>query len=142
MRRAEIWAVGRLRQPGLRELCDDYLRRCSSLLKISDREFKDNASLFAALPPRCLLVLLDERGTQATSIAFSHQLSSWMGQDTSLLVFAIGAADGFSAAQRQRADALMALGPMTLAHQLARVVLAEQLYRAVSIIEGAPYHRS
>jgi 23S rRNA (pseudouridine1915-N3)-methyltransferase len=88
-----------------------------------------------------LLVLLDERGKTMDSQAFA----AWFGRertaDRQLIVFALGPADGWSQSSRERADRLLSLGPMTMAHELARVVLAEQLYRAFTILAGHPYHR-
>ncbi|MBW2733948.1 MAG: 23S rRNA (pseudouridine(1915)-N(3))-methyltransferase RlmH [Deltaproteobacteria bacterium] len=142
MRKTRILAVGKLRDRGLRELCDDYYRRCRGRLLIEEQELRDLSALARAVPGRAQLVVLDEGGAQLTSRAFSQRLRAWTesaGQKE--LVFAIGGADGFDAALRQRADTTLSLGMMTLPHQLARVVLAEQLYRAVSILEGSPYHR-
>ncbi|MGC9293045.1 MAG: 23S rRNA (pseudouridine(1915)-N(3))-methyltransferase RlmH [Acidobacteriaceae bacterium] len=94
----------------------------------------------AAGRTRPYLVLLDSRGKQMSSEA----LAAWLGQqqDTGAqrLVFAIGPADGWSEGARQRANLLLSLGPMTLPHGLAAVVLAEQIYRAFSILKGLPYH--
>lgn len=88
-----------------------------------------------------LLVLLDERGPSMDSAAFAAWLGRERASGRQRIVFALGPADGWSAAARQRADRLLSLGPLTLAHELARVVLAEQLYRAFTILAGHPYHR-
>lgn len=142
MRKTRVLAVGKLRERGLRALCDDYYRRCRSRLAIEEQEVRDLAALSRAIPDRAFLVLLDEAGRSMSSRTFAQQLRGWTeGSEQKELVFAIGAADGFDAALKKRADVMLSLGKMTLAHQLARVVLAEQLYRAVSIIEGGPYHR-
>jgi 23S rRNA (pseudouridine1915-N3)-methyltransferase len=85
-------------------------------------------------------ILLDSRGQQYTSEEFSAQLGRIRDEGTQRLVFAIGPADGWSAAARERANLLLSLGRMTLPHQLARVVLAEQVYRALTILAGHPYH--
>jgi 23S rRNA (pseudouridine1915-N3)-methyltransferase len=89
---------------------------------------------------RPYLVLLDSRGRQMGSDA----LAAWLGQQqeagTQRLVFAVGPADGWTDAARQRANLLLSLGPMTLPHGLAAVVLAEQIYRAFTILKGLPYH--
>lgn len=88
-----------------------------------------------------MIVLLDERGKQMASEAFA----SWLGRERDagrqLILFAIGPADGWSAESRKRASLLLSLGPMTMAHELARVVIAEQVYRALTILAGHPYHR-
>lgn len=141
MRRVDILCIGKLRDDGLRALCDDYYRRCAPLLQVTERELRAVDELPRAVPPRSRLVLLDECGELMTSRAFAERLQGWLRAEASRLVFAIGGADGFDEASRARADGLLALGRLTLAHRLARLVLAEQLYRAVSIIGGAPYHR-
>lgn len=86
------------------------------------------------------VILLDERGKPFTSDAFATALGRERDAGRQLIVFAIGPADGWSA-QRPRADLLLSLGPMTLPHELARVVLCEQVYRALTILAGHPYHR-
>jgi 23S rRNA (pseudouridine1915-N3)-methyltransferase len=85
-------------------------------------------------------VLLDGGGRQMSSQAFADWLSARRDQGSQQIVFAIGPADGWSQAARGRAQLLLSLGPMTLAHALARLVMAEQLYRAVTILSGHPYH--
>jgi 23S rRNA (pseudouridine1915-N3)-methyltransferase len=89
-----------------------------------------------------MLVLLDQRGKQMTSATFARWLGRERDEGRQLIVFAIGPADGWSEASRKRAASLLSLGPMTLAHELARVVLCEQIYRALTILAGHPYHRS
>ena len=85
-------------------------------------------------------ILLDSRGQQYTSEEFAAHLGRIRDEGTQRLVLAIGPADGWSAAARQRANLLLSFGRMTLPHQLARVVLAEQVYRALTILAGHPYH--
>jgi len=87
------------------------------------------------------LVLLDERGRQMTSEAFAGWLGKRQEEGVQQIVFAVGPADGWSDAARVRAQLLLSLGPMTLAHPLARLVMAEQIYRALTILSGHPYHR-
>ncbi len=87
-----------------------------------------------------LPVLLDSRGKLLSSEAFAAWISARRDQGAQHIVFAIGPADGWSPAARQRAHLLLSLGPFTLAHALARLVLAEQLYRATTILTGHPYH--
>lgn len=93
------------------------------------------------LPPRCRLVALDERGKQWTTAKFADSITGWMkdGGDTA---FVIGGADGLDANIKNSADEILALSTLTLPHGLARILLAEQLYRAVSLIKGHPYHRA
>lgn len=140
MRCVQVLAVGKLRDPDLRGLCDEYYRRCRAVLRISEREERDTRALAGAIPARGTRVMLDERGQQFTSKQFAERLWLWT-ESSEPVVFVIGGADGLDDALRARGDHLLSLGKMTLAHRLARVVLAEQIYRAVSIQQGAPYHR-
>ena len=89
---------------------------------------------------RRVLVLLDSRGKAMSSDAFATWLRRQREDGAAILAFCIGPPDGWSDAARNRADLLLSLGPMTLPHQLAAAVLAEQIYRAFTIIEGHPYH--
>lgn len=86
------------------------------------------------------LVLMDSRGKALTSEQFAAQLGGWRDAGVQVVVYGIGPADGWSAEARARADAVVSFGPMTLPHELARVVLAEQVYRALTILAGHPYH--
>lgn len=139
MRELTLLAVGKLRDDGLRALCDDYYARCRRRFRVVEREVRDLGALRDAVPRRRQLVLLDERGIQHDSRAFARELARWMSGPHPL-VFAIGGADGFGEL-RGEADSLLSLGSMTFAHRLVRVLFAEQLYRAVSILDGSPYHR-
>ena len=98
------------------------------------------ARIAAALPKDCYRVVLDERGKQWTSGALADNLQHWLaaGRDTALI---IGGADGLAAEIKVRADLMWSLSPLTLPHALVRVLLAEQLYRATSILQNHPYHR-
>lgn len=96
--------------------------------------------LLAALPEGATLLALDERGKSVTTQGLAVMLSEWM-RDASRPVFAIGAADGLAEGVKSRADKLVSLSALTLPHGLVRVVLAEQLYRAWSILARHPYHR-
>ena len=87
-----------------------------------------------------MLLLLDSRGKTMTSEAFAAWLGGRRDDGAQHMVFAVGPASGWSEPARKRADLLLSLGPMTLAHALARLVLAEQLYRAFTILSGHPYH--
>lgn len=94
----------------------------------------------AALPGQAMLVALDEHGRQLTTTELADLLSRWM-QEGAQPCFVIGGADGLDASLKSRADLLLGLSRLTLPHGLARVMLAEQLYRAVSLLKGHPYHR-
>jgi 23S rRNA (pseudouridine1915-N3)-methyltransferase len=141
MRKLELFAVGRLKEAAIREICDDYYKRCRRTLDIREREFRSLQALEAAITPKTFLLLLDERGEQWKSRPFAAQLDQWSQKPGRPLVVAIGGADGFTDRLRNRADKIWGLSKLTFAHRLVRVIVAEQLFRAVSIIEGTPYHR-
>jgi len=122
-----------------------YLDRCSGLAKCQTEAFKTEDALLAWLDRQSgrnpiLPVLLDSRGRQMTSEAFAAWLGARRDQGAQHIVFAIGPADGWSETARERAQLVLSLGPMTLAHALARLVIAEQIYRAFTILSGHPYH--
>jgi 23S rRNA (pseudouridine1915-N3)-methyltransferase len=122
-----------------------YLERCANTLRCADQAFKTEDALFVWLDRQrgrtpALLVLLDSRGKQMGSEAFAAWLGAHSERGVQHVVFAIGPASGWSDTSRTRATLLLSLGPFTLAHALARLVLAEQLYRATTILTGHPYH--
>jgi 23S rRNA (pseudouridine1915-N3)-methyltransferase len=96
--------------------------------------------ILAALPAQPMLIALDERGKQLTTVELSEHLARWM-QDGANPCFVIGGADGLDTSVRDRARMQMGLSRLTLPHGLARVMLAEQLYRGMSLLKGHPYHR-
>lgn len=96
--------------------------------------------ILAALPRDCEVVALDERGELPTTLAFAETLKGWLGGGRDV-AFLLGGADGLHDEVKRRAGRLLSLSRFTLPHGLARVVLAEQLYRAVSVIHNHPYHR-
>ena len=98
------------------------------------------ARVAAALPARCVKVVLDERGKACTTADLARRIERWR-QDGNDVAFIIGGADGTAPELQQGADLLLALSTFTLPHGLCRVMLAEQLYRAVSLLAGHPYHR-
>jgi len=123
----------------------NYLSRCSPFVTAEDQSFKTEDALLAWLQKQqgrtpVIPVLLDSRGRQMTSGVFAEWLGARRNEGAQHIVFAIGPADGWSSAARDRAQLLLSLGPFTLAHALARLVMAEQLYRAVTILTGHPYH--
>lgn len=96
--------------------------------------------ILGALRPGERVVLLDERGEALTSVAFARKLGAWRDQGVREVAFVIGGAFGVTDAVRERADLVLALSAMTFPHQLVRVLFAEQLYRAFTILKGTPYH--
>ena len=136
--------IGKTKEPAIQALTDDYLKRLSRYADVAGLALKDEAALLALArgerqKERHKLVLLDSRGKQLSSEELAKLLEREQVQSLPLL-FAIGGADGFSEEARQEAGFVLSLGRMTLPHELARVVLLEQLYRAFTILKNYPYH--
>ncbi len=122
-----------------------YLERCSTFARSRTEAFRTEEAMLSWLEKQqgrtpAVAVLLDSRGRQLSSEAFAAWLGARRDDGSQHVVFAIGPASGWSEAARKRAQLLLSLGPMTLAHALARLVMAEQIYRAVTILTGHPYH--
>lgn len=139
--------IGKTKEPAIRALTEDYLKRVSRYARIEAVELRDEPALLAACSRRAsgkagksTLVLLDARGRQFSSEQFAQFLGDHLDRSALPLIFAIGPADGFSDAARDSAQHIISLGKMTLAHELARIVLLEQIYRAFTIRKGHPYH--
>ncbi len=154
--RVTLLAVGRLRGGPEADLVSDYLKRydqtarrlgfgASHVVEVEAKkgggQAAESALILGAVPDGAALVALDERGKAMTSPDFADLLARWRDQGRREAVFAIGGADGHDRTVRDRADLMLSFGPMVWPHMLARVMLAEQLYRAASILSGAPYHR-
>jgi 23S rRNA (pseudouridine1915-N3)-methyltransferase len=130
---------------GLDALSRTYLERCTPWAQCTVEAFRTEAALFEWLVrkqgrTKAILVLFDSRGKQMTSEVFAAWLGARRDEGAQHIVFAIGPADGWSDGALAKAQLLLSLGPMTMAHTLARVVAAEQLYRAYTILTGHPYH--
>jgi 23S rRNA (pseudouridine1915-N3)-methyltransferase len=106
-----------------------------------DRKAEEARALLAALPAGAVIIALDETGKARSSAAFSQELAQLRDAGTADVAFAIGGPDGHGPALLEAARLTLALGPMTWPHQIARVLLAEQIYRAITIASGHPYHR-
>jgi 23S rRNA (pseudouridine1915-N3)-methyltransferase len=135
----------RTKSEAIDRLFVDYIERASRYSPCDSQLFDSEAAVLDWLdrqPGRtaAYAILLDSRGQQYTSEEFSAQLGRIRDEGAQRVVLAIGPADGWSPAARQRANLLFSLGRITLPHQLARVVLAEQVYRALTILAGHPYH--
>ena len=158
--RLMVIAVGRLKDGPERELAERYARRFDDLGRrigvrdleiheISESKAKDAASRIAAeatamaalIPEKAAVVALDEHGKALDSLAFSSELRSRRDAAAPAIAFVIGGADGLSPELRRRAALTLAFGTATWPHQLVRVMLLEQLYRAATILTGHPYHR-
>jgi 23S rRNA (pseudouridine1915-N3)-methyltransferase len=132
-----VIAVGRLRPPYVDD-ADHYLGRLRAHGKVDMIEVKTDDQVEKRIPDGAYVVMLDERGKSRDSVAFSRFLDE-RRVDGRTLVFVVGGAYGLSL---PRANETISFGPMTLPHQLARVVLLEQLYRGLSILAGSPYHHA
>ena len=145
--RVTILSVGHKMPAWIEEGFHEYTRRMPPEVRVELLELKpgrdkdaEGEKLLDAVPSGAMLLALDERGKSVTTQGLSVMLADWM-RDGSHPAFAIGGADGLSAAVKDKAAKLISLSALTLPHQLVRVVLAEQLYRAWSILARHPYHR-
>ncbi|MCR8825162.1 23S rRNA (pseudouridine(1915)-N(3))-methyltransferase RlmH [Pseudosulfitobacter koreensis] len=154
--KVHIIAVGRLRGGPEADLISDYLTRFdrtgralslgpAQIVEVDDRKGGGMAAeadlLRRAVPKGALLAVMDERGRVETSPRFAKRLAGWRDGGRSDLALVIGGADGIDPGLRAEADFALSFGAMVWPHMLVRVMLAEQLYRAASILAGAPYHR-
>lgn len=137
--------TGRARSEHFDELVSGYVSRTAAYAPVETAIFRTGKAFFDSLEKQrartpAALVLLDTRGRRFSS----EELAAWLGRQRDegrqRLVFAVGPADGWSDEERAQAALLLSLGPMTLPHELARVVLSEQVYRAFTILAGHPYH--
>ncbi len=147
-------AVGRVADPALRAACSDYAGRVRRVWRLEVHEVRSPAGRFppaermrregdrllAVLPEGSLVVALTRAGRSETSEAFARRLADWQARDRTI-AFVIGGADGLDRRVHQRCELALSLSPLTLPHELARLVLLEQLYRASTILRGTPYHR-
>ena len=153
--RLGILAVGHKLPDWVAKGCAEYIKRMPRELPLSVTEIKpeprgsktreqllaaEKTRLQAALPGYSRIVVLDERGTDLSTLKLAQRLEDWMreGGDTA---FIIGGADGIDEELKQRADSMIRLSSLTLPHAMARLVLCEQLYRAISVVKNHPYHR-
>ncbi|WP_289040357.1 23S rRNA (pseudouridine(1915)-N(3))-methyltransferase RlmH [uncultured Aliiroseovarius sp.] len=154
--RVQICAVGRLRGGPERSLIDDYLTRFDRTgralalgpAQIHEVEDKKGGGMSAeapllsrAIPKGALICTLDERGKMLSSPDFATLMARWRDEGRSDVAFVIGGADGIDPTLRAQGDTSLSFGKMVWPHMLVRVMLAEQLYRAASILAGSPYHR-
>ncbi|MDQ2891958.1 MAG: 23S rRNA (pseudouridine(1915)-N(3))-methyltransferase RlmH [Pseudomonadota bacterium] len=134
-----IVARGRIGRSSEAELVGRYLKRIAWPTRVS--ELPDRGGKMPALDPGTKRVLLDEKGEMLGSVDFANQLGRWRDDGVREARFLIGAADGFDDAARADADLIVSFGRATWPHLLARAMLAEQLFRATSILANHPYHR-
>ncbi len=158
--RISLFAVGRLKTGPEKELASRYVDRMAKagpavglefarVVEVAEsrashadtRKREEAGMLEKAMPEGSVLIILDERGKSMDSEAFAAMIGRFRDQGKRDCMLAIGGADGHDASSRDRADAVINFGAMTWPHQLVRILLAEQLYRAVTILSGHPYHR-
>ena len=153
--RIALFAIGRLGRAPEAALAKDYAQRAAAagrslgftgveMVEIEARKAGKAAeaeALLAQLGPGDHLIACDEHGAVRTSRDFASRLAELRDRGTRRIVFAVGGADGLGEACLERADERLAFGPQTWPHALARAMLAEQVYRAVTILGGSPYHR-
>ncbi len=159
--RISLVCIGRLKAGAERDLVTRYVERArasgralglvgfetlefseSAARRAEDRMNEEGAALLAAIPPGAMAVVLDPRGRSLTSEDFATRIQTARDSGTAALCLIIGGADGLAESLRARAQLMLAFGAATFPHQLVRVMLAEQLYRATTILSGHPYHRA
>jgi 23S rRNA (pseudouridine1915-N3)-methyltransferase len=159
--RIVIAAVGRLKQGPERELAERYAKRVGDagralglhpidIIEIREsrnreperRILEESIALANAIPEGAALVVLDGRGDNLDSAALATRLQRWQGGGRAAIVFIIGGPDGLAGSLRDRAAMRLAFGTATWPHQMVRIMLLEQLYRAATILSGHPYHRA
>ena len=138
--RYRVVAVGRMKDAALRAACDEYLDRVRHYAKVEEQEVKDEARILGAIPEGSRLVALSRQGEECSSAQLAEWTARWEldGRDVTL---AVGGADALPDEVLRKAERRWSLSRLTLPHELARVVLHEQLYRAYTIRRGEPYHR-
>ena len=145
--------VGRTKEPAIQALTDEYLERISRYAQVEGIAARDEAAILALVgrpgsgkrgkasaDRNSTLVIVDSLGKELSSEQFAQFLGTYQESNPRPLVFAVGGADGFSPQTRAAAQFVLSLGKMTLPHELARVFLLEQVYRAFTILKGHPYH--
>ena len=141
--------IGKTKEPAIQALTDEYLKRISRYAQVEGVALRDENALLEAAGRapakksggvKSTLVLLDSRGRELSSEQFAQFLGDYQDRNPLPLIFAIGPADGFQQETKAAAQNVFSLGKITLAHELARVVLLEQVYRAFTILKKHPYH--
>ena len=148
-----IAAIGRAKAGPEKDLTEDYIARLPWRVNLKEieikkeadaatRKAKEGAALLAAVPAGARVVVLDERGKAQSSAQFAKRLGDWRDGGVRSVAFLIGGADGHDESVRARAEMLPSFGAMTWPHMMVRAMLAEQIYRAHSILTNHPYHRA
>jgi 23S rRNA (pseudouridine1915-N3)-methyltransferase len=134
-----IVARGKIGRSPEADLVERYVKRITWPTRLT--ELPDRGGKTPDVPPNCVTIVLDERGQALSSMELAKKLEAWRDGGKREARFLIGAADGHEEEQRQSADLLLSFGPATWPHLLVRAMLAEQLFRATSILANHPYHR-
>ena len=151
--RLSVVALGRMKAGPEASLFADYARRLNPALGLreledrkassaDERRRREAALILDAVPKGARLIAMDGRGTMLSSEDLARRIARWENEGAPEACFVIGGADGLDASVVERADFVYSLGPATWPHMLARIMLAEQLFRARSILAGHPYHRA
>lgn len=147
MIRIDVFAIGKLKEKFWKDACSEYLKRLEGYAKVEVRELADSTpqkeaeALMAALPKSGPIILLDIKGRETSSEMLASKLETFALEGDSRISFIIGGSDGVTNEIKTRASERISFGPITLPHNLARVVLLEQIYRAFKIIRKEPYHK-
>lgn len=142
-----IFAVGKLKESFWKDACAEYLKRLGAYAKVSVKELPDSNKereaqlILQSIPEHTPILLLDIKGKELSSEQLATKIDTYALNGESQLAFIIGGSDGVTAEVKQRATERISFGPITLPHNLARVVLLEQIYRAFKISRGEPYHK-
>ncbi len=150
--RVTIAAMGKFKNSSEKDIYTSYLKRTPWKIDLKEMEAKKGLSgaqlkeaeaelILEAIPKTCKIIALDETGKNISSLELADIITNWQNEGTSNVVFVIGGADGLDSSVRQKADFTLSFGKLTWPHMLVRAMLAEQIYRAYSIISGHPYHR-
>lgn len=136
-----LLAVGKQKPRSLRELTDDYLGRIRRMTRIEEREVQDDRALSKSIPEGVQLVLLEVGGRELSSDGLARQIEAWASTGKGDICFVIGGAEGLPEEVTRRSHFQLSLSRFTLPHRLARLILLEQIYRALTILRGEPYAR-
>ena len=136
-----IVAVGKIRDAPVRAVADDYLGRIRRYVACEEREAKSDDQLERLVPEGALRVALEVHGEELSSPELARRVEDWSRRGKGVVAFLIGGAEGIPAAVSAAADHRLSLSKLTLPHRLARAILAEQLYRSMTILRGEPYAR-
>jgi 23S rRNA (pseudouridine1915-N3)-methyltransferase len=136
-----IACVGKIKEKPLRQVADDYLGRVQHYARCEELETRDAGGLERAISDDATVVALEVGGEALTSDAFAARLERWSRTGKGSIAFLIGGAEGIPSALSKRAHCRLSLSSLTLPHRLARVLLLEQIYRAMTILRGEPYAR-